>query len=85
MQKIVGRKKAFKGRGTYSPDFMYVVKKSDGSKELNIIVETKDVESVSSLREDEQLKLDGYDVKFRTQLKGSKVKEIIDDVLGVAL
>ena len=29
------------GGGTYSPDFMYVVKKMDGSKELNIVIETK--------------------------------------------
>lgn len=31
--------------GMYSPDFMYVVKGKNGHKELNIIVETKDVEN----------------------------------------
>jgi type III restriction enzyme len=82
------------GGGTYSPDFLYVVKKSNGSKELNIVIETKDVESDSNLREDEQmkikcaevffeqLKIDGMDVKFRKQLKGNQVKGIIDEVLG---
>ncbi len=78
---------------TYSPDFMYVVKKKDGSKELNIIVETKMVEGKSVLRGVEnakikcaeiffkQLKIDGYDVHFRSQLNSEKVKNIIEDVL----
>ena len=59
---------------SYSPDFMYVVKLSSGEKELNIVVETKDVEGKSDLRgvEEEridcareffrQLSLDGYKV-----------------------
>ncbi len=79
--------------GTYSPDFMYVVKKKDGTKELNIVVETKDVENKKDLRGVEadkitsaevffnQLKIDGYDVKFRTQLNNKKVKQIVDEVL----
>ncbi|MBQ6342269.1 MAG: type III restriction-modification system endonuclease [Anaerolineaceae bacterium] len=78
---------------TYSPDFMYVVKKSDGTKELNIVVETKLVENQSTLREKEdakikcaeiffkQLTLDGYKVSFHTQLSNRKVKQIIDEVL----
>jgi type III restriction enzyme len=33
---------------SYSPDFMYVVQKTDGSKILNIVVETKDVENQST-------------------------------------
>lgn len=36
--------------GSYSPDFMYVVRKTNGEKELNIVVETKDVENKSTLR-----------------------------------
>lgn len=31
--------------GMYSPDFMYVVKRKSGGKELNLIVETKDIEN----------------------------------------
>ena len=34
---------------SYSPDFMYVVRKSNGEKILNVIVETKDVEDQTSL------------------------------------
>jgi len=79
--------------GTYSPDFMYVVKKATGEKELNIIVETKDVENKTELRGTEEIKincakeffkqltLDGYTVHFHTQLKNKKMKQIIEEVL----
>ncbi len=78
----------------YSPDFMYVVKHKDGTKELNIVVETKLVENKSTLRgiEDtkikcaeaffKQLTIDGYAVSFHTQLSNKKVKQIIDDVIA---
>jgi type III restriction enzyme len=77
---------------SYSPDFMYVVKKEDGEKILNVIVETKDVENQTSLRGIEQAKIDcareffsqltidGYKVEFRTQLNNKKIKEIIDEI-----
>lgn len=80
--------------GMYSPDFMYVVKRADGDKELNIIVETKDVESKNELRDNEaarigcaelffnQLTIDGYKVHFHTQLNGKRMKQIIDEVLA---
>ena len=82
--------------GTYSPDFMYVVKKQDGSKELNIIVETKDVETESELRGEEQVKIDcakvffeqmkkeGYTVNFVTQLKRKSMVNIVKDILDVS-
>ena len=41
----------------YSPDFMYVVKRSEGSKELNIIDETKLAENKSTLRGTEVAKI----------------------------
>lgn len=78
----------------YSPDFMYVVKHKDGTKELNIVVETKLVENKSTLCgiEDakikcaeaffKQLTIDGYTVSFHTQLSNKKVKQIIDDVIA---
>jgi type III restriction enzyme len=78
----------------YSPDFMYVVKHTDGTKELNIVVETKSVENQSTLRGTEnakiecakaffkQLTLDGYMVSFHTQLNNKKVKQIIEDVIS---
>lgn len=79
---------------SYSPDFMYVVKKDNGEKILHVIVETKDVENQSSLRPMEdakincakeffrQLSIDGYKVEFQTQLNNKKIKAIIDDVIA---
>jgi type III restriction enzyme len=44
--------------GTYSPDFMYVVKKKNGEKTLNVVVETKDVEDKTQLRGSENAKIE---------------------------
>jgi type III restriction enzyme len=72
---------------------MYVVKKASGEKELNIVVETKQVEGKSSLRGEEamkiscaveffnQLTLDGYKVSFKTQLNNNGVKSIIEEIV----
>ena len=77
----------------YSPDFMYVVKKKDGQKEVNVVIETKGVEGKSSLRPTEQiridcakrffeqLQLDGFDVKFRTQINNEEMKNIVEGLL----
>lgn len=79
--------------GMYSPDFMYVVKKASGEKELNIVVETKDVENRTDLRSTEQAKIkcarvffdmltqDGYTVFFRDQLGNKQMKQIINELL----
>lgn len=79
---------------SYSPDFMYVVKKSDGNKILNIIVETKDVKNESDLRNIEsvkiscakeffrQLTIDGYSVAFHEQMSNKKIKQVIEDVFS---
>ncbi len=78
---------------SYSPDFMYVIKKDNGEKILNVIVETKDVENQTSLRGIEQAKIDcakvfftqltidGYKVEFQTQLNNKKIRQIIDEIL----
>lgn len=78
----------------YSPDFMYIVKRENGEKEIYIVVETKDVEDKSSLRPIEQVKIecakvffetlkrDGYSVYFRDQLNNKQIIQIINDVLG---
>ena len=78
----------------YSPDFMYVVKRADGTKELNIVVETKAVEGQTSLRGKEeakikcaeaffkQLALDGFTVSFHKQLNSKTVKQIIEEVIN---
>lgn len=79
--------------GTYSPDFMYVVKHKNGSKELNIIVETKDVENKDILKGIEKVKIncaevffdnlkaDGYTVHFKTQLRNKQMAQIIGEVM----
>ena len=78
---------------SYSPDFMYVIKRDNGEKILNVIIETKDVENQTSLRGIElakidcakvffnQLTIDGYKVEFQTQLNNKKIMQIIDEVL----
>lgn len=78
---------------SYSPDFMYVVKKGNGEKELNIVVETKDVENKSILRGIEEAKIkcaevffknlsaQGYNVYFRTQLNNKKMLQVVKEVL----
>jgi len=79
---------------SYSPDFMYVVKKPNGEKTLNIIVETKDVNTETTLRSIEtakincakaffeQLTIDGYTVKFEEQIRNTKIKQIIESVIN---
>lgn len=80
--------------GMYSPDFMYVVKRVNGNKELNVVVETKDVENKSDLRGTEKAKIecakvffnmltaDGYTVHFRYQLGNKQMAQIIKEVLS---
>lgn len=77
----------------YSPDFMYVVQRANGKKELNIVIETKDVPNDEAKRtiEDakinnaqkffQQLKIDGYDVKFYRQLQNKQMANIIGELL----
>ena len=77
----------------YSPDFMYVVKKSDGTKELNIVIETKAYNKESLISKDEGTKIscaeefynvmseDGYTVHFRKQINSAEVKSIVDDLI----
>lgn len=80
--------------GMYSPDFMYVVKHANGDKDLNIVVETKDVEGKTDLRGTEKAKIecakvffdmltrDGYTVYFRDQLGNKQMAQIINEVMG---
>ncbi|NLC76022.1 MAG: hypothetical protein GX750_00115, partial [Clostridia bacterium] len=78
----------------YSPDFMYIVKRASGKQELNIVVETKDVENKAELRGTEKAKIDcarvffetlskeGYTVYFRDQLNNKQMAQIISEILG---
>ena len=79
--------------GTTSPDFMYVIKK-DGKYEINLIVETKDVDRDSSLRGNEKLKIesakkffetlknDGINVSFEKQLKTDDIVMMIKKLVS---
>ena len=78
--------------GMYSPDFMYVVENPDGGKNINLVIETKDVEKESDLRGTEKAKLEcakaffetlcanGYQVHFKEQLGNRQIIQIIDEV-----
>lgn len=79
---------------SYSPDFMYVVEKNDGTKELNLVVETKDVDSEHVLRPEERVKIEcakvffdcmkdaGINVHYRTQLKRESMGDIIREIIN---
>lgn len=81
----------------YSPDFMYVVKKADGTKELNIVIETKAYDKESHISPDEDTKIscaeeffkamtaNGYTVHFRKQINSTGVKNIIDELVTGAI
>lgn len=58
-----------------SPDFMYVVKRENGEKELNIVVETKDVENKSTLR--------GIEEAIDNNLSDVSFPEIWDQSLNI--
>lgn len=81
--------------GMYSPDFMYIVKHINGDEEINIVVETKDVENKADLRGIEKVKIecarvffemlksDGYTVYFRDQLGKKQMAQIINEVMDI--
>lgn len=77
----------------YNPDFMYVVKKVDGTKELNIVIETKAYDKESHISPDEETKVscaeeffkamtaNGYTVRFCKQINSTSVKNVIDELV----
>lgn len=79
---------------SYSPDFMYIIERADGTKQLNLIIETKGKDNTSDLMEKEKYKIlcaekffqimksNGYDVVFKKQLNTNNVKAIIEKVLS---
>ena len=83
---------------SYSPDFMYMVRKTDGTKELNIIVETKGVDTPAHLRDVERKKIscaekffsqlrEDYpelNVSFHDQLNNKQIRNIIEEVIKEA-
>lgn len=79
--------------GTTSPDFMYVLKSSDGKMSLNFIVETKDVDKKSDLRGTEEKRIAAAEyffkemsdaninVCFSSQLKRDDIDNLIRRVI----
>ena len=79
---------------SYSPDFMYIVNKKDGSKELKLILETKGVDMKGQLKDMEKRKIscakkffeqlckdcEGLTVNFENQLNNKKLLSIISDL-----
>ena len=77
---------------SYSPDFMYVVKRDNDIKEINLVIETKNYETEDDIPPDqkykikcaekffEQLKEDGHDVKFRVQVKNRSILNILKNL-----
>ena len=67
----------------------YVVKKNDGTKEINLVIETKDYDSKDKIPPDqkfkidcarkffEMLKEDGYNVKFEVQINTTQMSNLI--------
>ena len=80
--------------GTTSPDFMYVLKGADGKMSLNFVIETKDVNSQSDLRESEKLRFkaakkffesisdESINVQFAPQLKHDDIVALIKQVVA---
>ena len=80
---------------TYSPDFMYIVKKKDGTMSMNVVIETKDVNQETDLRPKERAKIDcakvffeqiskdypALPVKFEKQINRQRMNDIIDRLL----
>ena len=78
--------------GTTSPDFIYIIKKNNDT-EINMIVETKDVDKESTLRGTEKLKIlsakkffeelkkEGIKVSFEKQLKDDDIVNMINKLV----
>jgi type III restriction enzyme len=77
------------GGKSYSPDFAYVLKLNNGEQKLNFVVETKDVNSIDGLRDEEKLKIkhaekffDGkVKIEFKTQFSNNKMVDLINEII----
>ncbi|MBS9780723.1 MAG: type III restriction-modification system endonuclease [Moraxellaceae bacterium] len=81
------------GGGTYSPDFAYIVKKASGDV-LNLIVESKGVDSSDILRDEEKQKIkhaeklfqqfgEGLNIEFVSQFNQDKIVELIKECIKI--
>lgn len=80
------------GGKSYSPDFAYVLKFKDGGQKLNFIVETKDVQGKSELRDEEKYKIKHAEkffggnlkIRFKTQFSNNKMVDLIKQLTQAA-
>lgn len=76
------------GGKSYSPDFAYVLKFNNGQLKVNFIVETKDVNSQDSLREEEKFKIKhakkffegDVKIEFKTQFSNNKIVDLLKQI-----
>jgi len=76
------------GGKSYSPDFAYVLKFKDGEQKLHFVVETKNVNNIDGLREEEKLKIKHAEqffqgkvkIQFKTQFSNNRIADLIKDV-----
>jgi len=77
------------GGKSYSPDFAYVLNFENGEKKLHFIVETKNVSSKNSLREEEKQKIrhaekffsGNVKIEFKTQFSNNKIVDLIGEII----
>lgn len=77
------------GGKSYSPDFAYVFNFENGEKKLHFIVETKNVSSENSLREEEKQKIrhaekffnGNVKIEFKTQFSNNKIVDLIEEII----
>jgi type III restriction enzyme len=77
------------GGKSYSPDFAYVLNYENGKKKLQFIVETKNVSSENSLREEEKQKIRHAEkffngdvkIEFKTQFSNNKIVDLIGEII----
>lgn len=76
--------------GTYSPDFMYVVKRKDGKQQLNLVVETKDKKELDpeemrkitcAQKLFEEMQKQVPDVRYTKQLHSEQMVNIIESII----
>lgn len=77
---------------SYSPDFMYVIRRKDGMQELHLVVETKDVDTIEGIRNIEKEKIkcarkffdemtkEGYTVHFHVQTRTKNLLQIVESI-----
>ena len=80
------------GGGTYTPDFMYIVKRNDDVKEINFVIETKDYETEDKIPSDQRFEIncareffnrlqeDNYNVQYKVQLRTTQMLDIIKNL-----